>query len=184
MARETIKIGLVVIGMTAALVAIGMTAAVIDTNEGFAWGKTDVSMFQCISAKDDCTQACDVAFPVGRGDANLAGWRACTKSCYDSYETCMNVEMEGSPKQPSTGTGSTAAPTSKAGQKIDQTGGVKKNPINVTPNIQSDGGNSVKSKTKNVGKAGGVTNVWENQSSQSTSEGTIMGKGPSRGRNR
>jgi hypothetical protein len=170
MSGASIRIGSVAIGITAALVVIGMITACVVTTEGPAWAASiDVELECAKKVGGPCVEECNRTFKT-RDLLN-----ACHKQCAERVEICINVEMEPS-KKSTTGTGNTAAPTSKAGQNIGKASGVKKDPMNVQPVIQSDSDNAATPKTKNVGKAGGVTNVWENQSSQSTSGSTIMMK--------
>ena len=157
MSGAPIKIGLVVIGMTAALVVIGMMAAVIDTTESPAWGESvTAGTKKCDSDMKTCRDRC-----VDGYKKHTQRYRVCLERCVDANIKCIA-------KAP--------IPPTKAGQDIGKASGVKKDPMNVQPVIQSDSGNSTTPKTKNVGKVGGVTNVWESQGSQSTSGGTILMK--------
>ncbi len=165
MSGTSIRIGLVVMGLTAALMVVGMMAAVIVKTEGPAWAapKMTAGAKKCDSDMVSCDSRCKRVFETPDRI------RACQARCVDANFKCY----EKLPKISSSDTTGTAVPTSKAGQNIGKESGTKKDPMNVQPIIQSDSGNSTTPKTKNVGKAAGVKHDW---SSTSTSGGTVLMK--------
>ncbi len=159
MSRAKIGIGLMAIGMTAALVVVGMMLAVIDPTEGPAWAASRAVETYCANESTSCVNKCN------RDYEQPARRQACWERCADKLEICRNIEMESSKK--STDVGGTPVPPTKAGQNVGKVGGPTIDPGYPVPPPSKAG--------QNVGKAGGVKKVDEGWSSPSTSGGgTIM----------